>query len=113
MSSIMNAQAEWALQNNDWKTAASLFISSRNYKKAIDIYGKENYMDGLIEVCRMIDKADNEANLIACANMFRKNKNHGYAKETYLKLGDVKSLMSLHIEMERWEDVFLLGRQNK
>lgn len=113
MSSIMNAQADWALQNNDWKTAAQLFIASRNYRKAIDIYGKENYMEGLIEVCRMIDKADNEQSLIQCANVFRKNKNHGFAKQAYLKLGDVKSLMSLHIEMERWEDAFLLGRQNK
>ena len=67
----------------------------------------------MIEVCRMIDKADNEQSLIQCANIFRKNKNHGYAKEAYLKLGDVKSLMSLHVEMERWEDAFLLGRQNK
>lgn len=76
----MNAQADWALQNNDWKTAAQLFIASRNYRKAIDIYGKENYMEGLIEVCRMIDKADNEQSLIQCANVFRKNKNHGFAK---------------------------------
>jgi intraflagellar transport protein 122 len=54
-------------------------------------------MEGLVDVCRMMDKADNAANLIACSNIFRKNKNHGYAKEAYLKLGDIKSLMSLHI----------------
>lgn len=88
-------------------------MAGKNYKKAIEIYGKEGHMDGLVEVCRILDKADNEANLIQCANLFRKYKNHAFAKEAYLKLGDVKSLMSLHIEMERWDDVFLLGRQNK
>ena len=59
MSGILNEQAIWALQNGDWKTAGQLYLSSRNYKKAIEIYGKEGYMDGLIEVCRTLDKADN------------------------------------------------------
>jgi hypothetical protein len=28
-------------------------------------------------------------------------------------MGDTKSLMLLHIEMEKWEDAFLLGKQNR
>lgn len=28
-------------------------------------------------------------------------------------MGDMKSLMLLHIEMEKWEDAFLLGKQNR
>lgn len=54
-------------------------------------------MEGLIEVCRIIDKEGNEALLSNCASLFKKNKEHGYAKEVYLKLGDMKSLMSLHV----------------
>jgi hypothetical protein len=56
-------------------------------------------MDGLIEVCRIIDKEGNEPTLTSCADMFKKSKEHGYAKEIYLKLGDLKSLMGLHVEM--------------
>lgn len=28
-------------------------------------------------------------------------------------MGDTKSLMLLHIEMEKWEEAFLLGKQNR
>ena len=31
-------------------------------------------MDGLIEVCRIIDKDGNEETLISCASLFKKNK---------------------------------------
>jgi intraflagellar transport protein 122 len=51
--------------------------------------------------------------LTNCAALFKKNKEHGYAKEIFLKLGDMKSLMNLHIEMEKWEEAFLLGKQNR
>ena len=29
-----------------------------------------------------------------------------------MKLGDQKSLMALHIELEKWEDALILGKQN-
>lgn len=28
-------------------------------------------------------------------------------------MGDMKELMLLHVEMEKWEDAFLLGKQNR
>ena len=28
-------------------------------------------------------------------------------------MGDMNSLMMLHVEMEKWEEAFLLGKQNK
>ena len=37
-------------------------------------------MEGLIEVCRIIDKESNESILTNCAALFKKNKEHGYAK---------------------------------
>ena len=67
----------------------------------------------MIEVCRIIDKDGNEQILTSCANLFKKSKEHGYAKEIYLKMGDMNSLMLLHVEMEKWEEAFLLGKQNK
>jgi len=54
-------------------------------------------MEGLIEVCRIIDKESNEGLLNNCAALFKKNKEHSYAKEIFLKLGDMKSLMTLHV----------------
>ena len=38
------------------KKCGQLLITSKKYKKAIELYEKENDMDGLIDVCRIIDK---------------------------------------------------------
>jgi len=45
-----------------------------------------------------------------CANYFKTNNHHGYAKEAYLKLNDNKNLMNLHIELEKWEEAFILAK---
>ena len=60
-----------------------------------------------------MDKEQNTSELQLCAFHFRKNRHHAFAKEAYLKLGDNKSLMAMHIEMEKWEDALLLGKQNQ
>lgn len=57
-----------------------------------------------------MDKEHNTSELQLCAFHFRKNRHHAFAKEAYLKLGDNKSLMAMHIEMEKWEDALLLGK---
>ena len=59
MSNLISEQAGWALANGDWKQAGQLYTSSKNYKTAIEIYTKENFLEGLIEVCRIIDKDGN------------------------------------------------------
>lgn len=52
-----------------------------------------------MEVCRIIDRDGNDQILNSCAQLFKKNKEHSYAKEIYLKTSDIKSLMMLHIEL--------------
>ena len=59
MNNLVAEQASWAMANGDWKQAGQLYTSSKNYKTAIDIYIKEHYMEGLIEICRIIDKDGN------------------------------------------------------
>ena len=36
----------------------------------------------------------------------------GFANEAYLKLGDIKSQMTLHIELGKWEEAFVLAKKN-
>jgi intraflagellar transport protein 122 len=67
-------------------------------------------VDGLVDICRLIDKTDNIENLQLCAYHFRRLKFHPGAKEAYLKLGDLKSLMALHVEFLKWDEAFLLGK---
>jgi len=43
--------------------------------------------------------------LSKCAFYFKKLDNPGYAAETYMKVGDLKALVHLHVETHRWEEV--------
>lgn len=58
----------------------------------------------LIDIARKLDKAEREP-LLMCAHYFKKLENPGYAAETYLKIGDLKSLIQLHVETQRWDEV--------
>jgi intraflagellar transport protein 122 len=93
MNKILKEQAEWTKETGDWKTAGDLFVTCGEYRKAIELYGNNKNVEGLVDVCRLIDKSDNADNIQLCAQYFRKLKHHGGAKEAYLKLNDLKSLM--------------------
>lgn len=58
----------------------------------------------LIDIARKLDKAEREP-LAKCALHFKRLKHHGYASETYSKMGDLKALVNLHVETRHWEEV--------
>ena len=58
---------------------------------------------------RTINKSQRK-HLAQAAAYFRKHGHHAFAKETYLKMEDIKSLMELHVELHKWEDAFLLAK---
>lgn len=58
----------------------------------------------LIDIARRLDKAERGA-LERCALYFTKLKHHGYASETYSKMGDLQALVQLHVGSQRWEEV--------
>ena len=58
----------------------------------------------------MLDKQENLDNIQLCGQIFKKLKHHGGAKEAYLKLNDLPNLMQLHIDFERWEEAFAIGK---
>lgn len=112
VESIIKDQAESIRDTGEWAAAANLFLECKEYRKAIEIYGQHNDFDRLIAICRSLDKSDNLEAIQMCANIFRKKGNHQHAKEAYLKLGDLKALMTLHIELKRWDEAFMLAKQN-
>jgi intraflagellar transport protein 122 len=99
-------------ENSDWQVAARLFLNLNDYKKALSIIAKNNDDNWMIEICRQLNKADNSEAIQFCANYFRKAGNHAYAKEAYLKLGDLRALLNLHVELEKWEEAFRVVKQN-
>jgi intraflagellar transport protein 122 len=58
----------------------------------------------LIDLARKLDKADREA-LSRAAMHLTKLEQYPYAAEVYSKMGDIKSLIALHVEAKHWEDV--------
>lgn len=58
----------------------------------------------MIDIARKLDKAEREP-LTKCAYYFKKLLNHGYAAETYIKIGDLKALTHLYVETQQWDEV--------
>jgi len=47
-----------------------------------------------------------------CADIFRRQGQHSFAKEAFLKLGDLRSLLNLHIELGKWDEAMRLVKPN-
>ncbi|KAK3103245.1 hypothetical protein FSP39_017787 [Pinctada imbricata] len=104
---LITKQADWAKSSNEPKAAAEMYISAGEYCKAIDIIGENGWADMMIDVARKLDKADREA-LSRAAMHLTKMEQYPFAAEVYSKMGDMKSLIHLHVEAKHWEDAFTL-----
>lgn len=59
-----------------------------------------------------MNKSDHTDLITLCSYYFKKNNHHAYAKEAFLKLGDLKGLILMHIELKSWNEAFSLAGQN-
>lgn len=109
-SSILLKQAEWAIRNGDSKTAAELYMSAKQYNKAIDLAGKNNWSEMLLEIVRKLDKADRES-LAKCAEQFKRMNLQNFAAEVYEKMGNIKELIELRMQSHQWDEVFALAKK--
>ena len=80
--------------------------------EAAKIAGERGWLNEVMEVARAVDKT-NAAVLQTCADFCRQHGNHKFAKEIYVKLDDVQSLMELHIELHHWEEAFMLANAHE
>ncbi|GAB0194371.1 intraflagellar transport protein 122 homolog isoform X1 [Grus americana] len=108
---LIKKQADWARNINEPKAAVEMYLSAGEHMKAIEISGDHGWIDVLIEIARKLDKAEREP-LSKCAFYFKKLDNPGYAAETYMKVGDLKALVQLHVETHRWEEAFALSEKH-
>jgi len=58
----------------------------------------------LIDVARKLDKADREA-LSHCGVYLTRLEQFAYASEVYMKMGDIQSLVALHVKAKTWDEV--------
>ncbi|NXG25521.1 IF122 protein, partial [Grallaria varia] len=108
---LIKKQADWAKNINEPKAAVQMYLSAGEHMKAIEISGDHGWVDMLIEIARKLDKAEREP-LDKCAFYFKQLDNPGYAAETYMKIGDLKALVQLHVETHRWEEAFALSEKH-
>ena len=109
---ILIKQAEFERDSDNWKLAADLFVQAGKHKDAIEIYGKRDNLDAIMELCKNLDRQKHVSEIEFCAKYFRQAGHHTFAKQAYLRLGDLKKLMQLHVECEKWEEAFMLAKQN-
>jgi intraflagellar transport protein 122 len=110
--SILIKQAEFERDSGNWKEAATLYVQANRHKEAIDIYGKRQNLDQIMEICKNLDKLNHKNEIELCAKYFRQAGHHTYAKQAYLRLGDLKALMNLHVELHKWDEAKMLAKQN-
>ncbi|NXU86720.1 IF122 protein, partial [Xiphorhynchus elegans] len=108
---LIKKQADWAKNINEPKAAVEMYLSAGEHMKAIELSGDHGWVDMLIEIARKLDKAEREP-LEKCAFYFKQLDNPGYAAETYMKIGDLKALVQLHVETHRWEEAFALSEKH-
>ncbi|XP_030658007.1 intraflagellar transport protein 122 homolog isoform X5 [Nomascus leucogenys] len=108
---LITKQADWARNIKEPKAAVEMYISAGEHVKAVEICGDHGWVDMLIDIARKLDKAEREP-LLLCATYLKKLDSPGYAAETYLKMGDLKSLVQLHVETQRWDEAFALGEKH-
>lgn len=65
-----------------------------------------------MDVCKNLDRQKHQNEIELCARYFKAQGHHTFAKQAYLRLGDLKALMNLHVECEKWDEAFMLAKQN-
>ena len=70
-------------------------------------------LEPLNEICKGLDKKTHSDLILLCGKYFKEKGNYSYAKEAYLRLGDIKALMELNVSFQRWNDGLFLAKQVK
>ncbi|KAM5279663.1 intraflagellar transport protein 122 homolog [Ctenodactylus gundi] len=108
---LITKQADWARNTHEPRAAVDMYIAAGEHAKAIEISADLGWVDTLIDIARKLDKAEREP-LLLCAQYLKELGSPGYAAETYLKVGDLKALVQLHVETQHWDEAFALGEKH-
>ncbi|KEG14974.1 putative WD40 protein [Trypanosoma grayi] len=107
LKELIRQQARWAEDSQNYVEAASLYQACGDPAKAIQMMCFAGQVEKLLEMCRELPKSE-VALITECANYFKKNGATQYALDAYEKVGDIRSLIALHVEVEEWRKAFSL-----
>eukprot|EP00003_Mantamonas_plastica_P004321 TRINITY_DN1341_c0_g1_i5.p1 TRINITY_DN1341_c0_g1~~TRINITY_DN1341_c0_g1_i5.p1 ORF type:complete len:654 (+),score=238.14 TRINITY_DN1341_c0_g1_i5:747-2708(+) len=112
MNALAEKLAELCEQHGDPKASSQLWIEAGNFERAVKIMCENKWTEDLIEIVRSMNRNTDQAAMQTAATYFREGGFHEFATETYLKMGDVESMMRLHVEQNKWDEAFALAKQN-
>ena len=55
-------------------------MQANKHKEAIDIFGKEDKLDSIMDICKNLDKTKNTPEIELCAKYFKQAGHHTFAK---------------------------------
>lgn len=109
---LLNRQAALAAEAGDIVDAADIYATLGEYQQAITLLGQQGELEGIAKVVRQLDSSDaSTAALKSAAGYFRAAGRAGsrYAKETYLKMGDIGALLDVYVENKEWDEALALA----
>lgn len=113
---LTSQQAKWLEDTNDWRGAAELYLSLGQHFQGAKIAGdsqEPGWDQFLIDVVRRTSpEGTGHDTLIYCAQKFDIANSYEYAKESYEKLGDVTSLMTLYTRRQMWPEAAALAENH-
>ncbi|DAZ94814.1 TPA: hypothetical protein N0F65_012841 [Lagenidium giganteum] len=109
---LVQDQAKWAEEVQDWRAAAEMYSASGNTVKAVEIMGERGWFDDLLEIANKLDASETKI-LSLCASYFLKADKFKHARDVYLKIGDLDSLLKMHIRLQEWEEAVRLAQKHK
>jgi intraflagellar transport protein 122 len=108
LKEILKKKATMQQERKDLIAAANTLIEVGDYLQAIDILGEQEQLERLILLARSLNKMETDA-LTKCVHYFRKLNAPNYVNEILTKMGDIKQLILLHVDVENWDEAFRLA----
>ena len=115
LSHLTSQQAKWLHEVNDWKGASELYVSMGQHMQAARIVaeaGEPGWAEALVEVVRACPP-DAKDVLLFCGEAFNKADEDAFARETFLKAGDISHLMALYVRRQLWADAAKLAEDHE
>lgn len=109
---LVQDQAKWAEEVQDWRAAAEMYSASGNTLKAVEIIGERGWYDDLLDIAHKVDTSETKI-LSLCANYFLKAEKFKHARDVFLKIGDFDSLLKMHIRLQEWEEAVRLAQKHR
>jgi intraflagellar transport protein 122 len=108
---LTRKQAEWAEEVSDWAAAADMHVTSGNALQAVRLL-HEHKPEGWIEKLSLIVRQVSAEDVLRqCARAFLANGDDERAKEVYVKLDDVESLLGLYVRKQDWPAALKLAEE--